>query len=321
MGPDAPCPRCPRCGYDQSGVMATWERSCPLNGVCSECGLDFFWRDLLDPREIGPAWSVEHCHAAAGVWTTTVALVRTWALVHRPSAFWRSMSMHHRVRLPTLWRATIEGILLGYIVFTPVAVGLRTLMLYAEQSILMRPFAPKWSSAWDVALWPLAGPSHTLWLGLWIEVAWVGAWCLFMPLAFVAFRRTLRASRVRPIHIVRITLYSMMVWPLAVLLYSALLVDLPVMSLEISWRWLRRGQIDWRPERVHAAMKVLGTTTIFALYTLFWWRAVAKYLKLRHAFLTALAACTVALLASLIVSGLGKDAWTIAFTFLGLRLA
>lgn len=36
-----PKPRCPRCGYDLSGAVATWKTSCPLEVTCSECGQRF----------------------------------------------------------------------------------------------------------------------------------------------------------------------------------------------------------------------------------------------------------------------------------------
>ncbi len=42
-------PTCPKCGYDQSGEIATWESQCPLEGRCPECGFDFVWADVMDP--------------------------------------------------------------------------------------------------------------------------------------------------------------------------------------------------------------------------------------------------------------------------------
>lgn len=52
-------PRCPRCGYDQSGEVQTWRSACPLHGRCPECGLEFRWRYVLHARAIGPTRSVE----------------------------------------------------------------------------------------------------------------------------------------------------------------------------------------------------------------------------------------------------------------------
>ena len=30
---------CPRCGYDQRGMVESWTLQCPLTGECAECGL------------------------------------------------------------------------------------------------------------------------------------------------------------------------------------------------------------------------------------------------------------------------------------------
>ena len=46
----AQTPTCPRCGYDLSGIVASWKDACPLTGICSECVLEFQCRYLLDPR-------------------------------------------------------------------------------------------------------------------------------------------------------------------------------------------------------------------------------------------------------------------------------
>ena len=51
--------RCPRCGYDQRGEMAKWADSCPLTSVCTECGLEIDWAELISPKFERPAWCVE----------------------------------------------------------------------------------------------------------------------------------------------------------------------------------------------------------------------------------------------------------------------
>ena len=45
---------CPRCGYDLRGALETWKRKCPINGVCTECGLKFEWGELLCERRNVP---------------------------------------------------------------------------------------------------------------------------------------------------------------------------------------------------------------------------------------------------------------------------
>lgn len=86
--------RCPRCGYDQGGIVATWSEKCPLEGTCSECGLVFAWADLfVPPRCVG---LVEHARGfREWVWNG----VRTFFGVWRPRAFWSWLKLEHPLRL------------------------------------------------------------------------------------------------------------------------------------------------------------------------------------------------------------------------------
>ncbi len=34
-------PRCPGCGYDHTGVVASWTESCPVRARCPECGREW----------------------------------------------------------------------------------------------------------------------------------------------------------------------------------------------------------------------------------------------------------------------------------------
>ena len=70
--------------------------ACPLTGTCSECGLGFLWRDLLNPTYQRVKGFYEHARTAWSIRT----LVRTWAWCIIPWAFWSRIKMHHEVR----WR-------------------------------------------------------------------------------------------------------------------------------------------------------------------------------------------------------------------------
>lgn len=50
--------KCPRCGYDLRGTIATWMQQCPLEGQCTECGLRFEWRELMSVRFLMPRWCI-----------------------------------------------------------------------------------------------------------------------------------------------------------------------------------------------------------------------------------------------------------------------
>ena len=57
---------CPRCGYDQRGVIAQWTDTCDLDGRCTECGLAFEWARVLNPKKFAPPWSVECARGLRG---------------------------------------------------------------------------------------------------------------------------------------------------------------------------------------------------------------------------------------------------------------
>lgn len=45
---------CPKCDYDLGGIRASWRESCPLRGVCPECGFQFNWGHLITPMSTTP---------------------------------------------------------------------------------------------------------------------------------------------------------------------------------------------------------------------------------------------------------------------------
>jgi hypothetical protein len=88
--------RCPRCGYDQRGVVATWTASCALQGRCAECGLAWEWADLLNDKRHKPRWCVEYAHRW---WLVPIRTITTLVTSLLPWAFWRSLQMWHAPRL------------------------------------------------------------------------------------------------------------------------------------------------------------------------------------------------------------------------------
>jgi hypothetical protein len=122
--------RCPRCGYDQRGVVATWNETCPLNGVCSECGLHFGWCDVLVPERFEPQWCVEYASRLQGVpWAACKTFVRSFW----PWGFWTRLQMSHRIR----WlRLGMYGLLIPFLIILPLyVIGQTTLALRARSVI------------------------------------------------------------------------------------------------------------------------------------------------------------------------------------------
>ena len=87
-------PRCPRCGYDLRGAIETWKHECPINGVCTECGLEFEWAELLSSKIRKPQWCVEYGRC----WTLPWRMVLNIGYQFWPWGFWASLKMTHRIR-------------------------------------------------------------------------------------------------------------------------------------------------------------------------------------------------------------------------------
>ena len=102
-------PICPKCGYDQSGEIATWDSVCPLEGRCPECGLEFAWADVLDPSRVDVDWYVEHAKGPWGLVRRTVPTL-WWLLI--PNRFWKRVGVNTRVRLRMLmlWWMILFGV-------------------------------------------------------------------------------------------------------------------------------------------------------------------------------------------------------------------
>ena len=109
--------RCPRCGYDLRGVVGAWESSCPLEGVCSECGLAVRWAEVLRPEKFAPWWCVESVPRLRAVpLSASATMLRSF----RPWTFWRELKMSQRIRWGRLGMYVVLlfvlPVIVGYVV-------------------------------------------------------------------------------------------------------------------------------------------------------------------------------------------------------------
>ncbi len=91
-------PQCARCGYDLTGEVGSWKESCPVAGVCSECGLEFLWADALRADRQRLRWLYEHAEHWWDVrraWGTAVRALVPWQ-------FWRTVQPCHEVSVKRL---------------------------------------------------------------------------------------------------------------------------------------------------------------------------------------------------------------------------
>jgi len=85
-----PTPICPKCGYDQSGTIATWTDRCPLQGTCPECGYILSWPDVANPSRIHHRWFVEHATSKRQLLRRTLPTL--WFLL-LPNRYWHRVTM------------------------------------------------------------------------------------------------------------------------------------------------------------------------------------------------------------------------------------
>lgn len=86
--------RCPRCGYELRGLIESWRESCPLLGICSECGLKFIWSEVLHPEKYEPLWCVEF-PSAGPIWRSAL---KTYLRSFLPWRFFSELKMANAVR-------------------------------------------------------------------------------------------------------------------------------------------------------------------------------------------------------------------------------
>jgi len=127
MSNDTHHPICPKCGYDQSGEIATWQSQCPIRGTCPECGLMFEWADVFDPGRVRLAWYTEHAdHKRAMIRLTIPTL---WMLLI-PNRFWKRVSVERTVFPIRVWVWCFGMLLFAYVLSVFASVGVSSYQTY-----------------------------------------------------------------------------------------------------------------------------------------------------------------------------------------------
>ncbi len=109
-------PICPKCGYDQTGEIATWDTQCPIRGICTECGLEFNWSSVMRPELGQVPWYVEH---AKGVRRFILRSMCTPFHLILPHRFWNQLDPAKPV---SIVRLILWLILMVFIVHTLVGI-------------------------------------------------------------------------------------------------------------------------------------------------------------------------------------------------------
>lgn len=285
-----PTPQCPRCGYDQSGLIATWESACPLAGVCSECGYEFHWREVLNPEQRRLDGFVEHCP-----WKLVpLVAFRTLAWAWLPWVLWRRVKLHHEV-VPKRLLAWLAVVLIGWhVVNAGLAVVSQYVLEYQVRSYVQSqsklyaiPFEiNKAELLVNALVWPVL--RYDPWVaqgslgGTGLSLAaneWPPPWhiltlaTLAFPIAFILLRGSRKLNRIRSVHVLRAAVYSfawvgtlLLLWTVLVVLDIVNVLTVDLNELHSSWLGLVQQFIEyffeWAP---YALLVWLGLYWLLAM--------------------------------------------------------
>jgi hypothetical protein len=295
-------PECPRCGYDLAGQIAAWHpngdsldgANCPTQSTCSECGLTFEWRALLNPTISGPTWFLE---------TTRHKYLRatriTWLQALRPWTFWRTISLELRPRPRRILLSLALLLATFFLLHAIMGIAGRFGMFYLNPNTVGRwattkfttPAAvAKYSLDWFIVDWkrtflfdggPEAyGSTLCAWMGPFV------GFTLMPPFMLLCLPWTRAISKVRKVHIARAAIY---VFAPLVLLLAIILVCDAVRYISALAGWYRSdfhygisGPLRVVHPLFHGFNYRFGQASTFYAITLFLWYLIYWYQVLRH---------------------------------------
>lgn len=289
MAKPTPTCACPRCGYDLSGVVDSWTEQCPVQGVCSECGLEFGWKFVLNETFRTDPLFVE---------TATLRLRSAWFVTSvralNPRRFWKWVKMEYRFRPARIawcvaaWSAAFW--LIGSIVLMAANLG----AFHAFGAL-----APQWWG-WSAgtskevvifALWPDAYGWEVAPF-FFIQTAAFTLWMTLMPLMYLILGDTLAKAKARWFHVARIAGYQF----IAVIPYwlGTILVSQIEQWVEtIQNRLVNPSPLAFMLLNTAAPIFVviahLTALIVPPLWIAGWWGLASRhYLRIRHAWLVAI---------------------------------
>lgn len=287
-------PECPRCGYDQTGLTETWQESCPLRGVCSECGHTLEWRTVMRPELVRLPGLYEH---ARRFWNYGSAL-RTWSWAVRPALFARKVTLEHR---PSVWRLLLWLPLLVLPLHLLVGASRSaTWLLWTQvggRPAVAAPFARPYDLQRHLGFWltPIghfqSSPYGSRgWSANWYSFfrtspsfIWVGlAVMLAVPATLLLLTQTRARSKVRAGHLLRCTIYGLAWVPVVFLITAANSVH----TLWLSWISQGVGTAVWRTSPISSQVLArhagIWMIIVVGWSMVWWWYAVVRVLQLHQ---------------------------------------
>tara|TARA_R110000782_G_scaffold45706_10_gene101369 strand:+ start:18353 stop:19312 length:960 start_codon:yes stop_codon:yes gene_type:complete len=267
-GPITTEPTCPRCGYDQSGEVATWSEACPLEGRCPECGTRFRWSDLYDPARQDFPWLVEHTRSIRQRARRTLPTLSRLAL---PWVFWARVDVHARTdpRAVAGWLVMLF-VVLHLLCWLPVSLLIAAIdrgvwLTFADLGAMIAALSAIEVGAGLITglLWPLAfvsGSGYWMWgSNFYNGAAFLSAWRFPIGMGLTwfvimsALPVTRRMAMLRRTHLWRALLFQL----------TSIVVGFSLLRLLF---WVALGTAgNW------AEIAYLVVFVLVCLWTMVWW--------------------------------------------------
>ena len=326
---------CPRCGYDQRGAMATWRESCPLGQTCTECGLEFEWRELFDSRLGLPRWCVESRRSA---WAFPGQFIGTTWRCWLSILLWRAVQMIH----PLNWRRLCLWLAAWCALATLIVMLSNGLYALGQWQMYVTPFtgvrgSPGWTAStgpWPLFLqataFPFSGKSigtysfprqppraytpprtflEAILSGFAVPMLLLIVTPITCAWTFAALPISRRRAKTRWAHVARGATYT---YGIVLTVALASLLD---NGLEI-WLNLPSGPaaVAAGASRSLAILRLISgfaSLVIGIIYigmapaiVCFWWSCAKRHLRMEHAFAVGMSVATIGMLAPLSIYGL-----------------
>lgn len=258
-------PCCPRCGYDQTGLLQTYRDAWPLLARCTECGLDFDWRDILDSR-IG---SLEWFESSPTV--RFPLLLRTIAGSFAPWRLWKRLRLEYEFDFGRVILVAIGSVVVVYLLGVILGLGARlpTGVFWEIPEILMLAPSPNARS--------MRGAFMSI-----VTIAGALAANGATALSFLILSESLARFKIRKLHLWRGVLYSC--GPMVASAAIPVLMTAVVSHRSFAWAF------DDRFSLVYWMIPI-------AVLSICWWQFCRHYLRLPRAAFIAAMLCAIGSLA------------------------
>lgn len=290
-----------------SGVVDAWEGECPVEGVCSECGFRFRWRDVVGPLRDVPRWFFELAPLRR-VWAFPSTCVRTLA----PWRFWRGVKLTHPVRAWRLAMFVVFAVLGVWLFLAGVMLavqgrsgGFGTMTVVSGRRAWVNFAWPTFFDVLGVILgWPFETSEDAWQLGGVPQAVWISVLFLAVtPIGFVCLGRTLGRAKVRVRHVIRAAVYSavggmLFLCTLETIRWAGYLYGATNM-------WGRRSSIGVFLSSVGAWLMwnhwvLVGLLIPWTVLT--WWAVCRRYFQIDHGVWVALAMTVIGCLLALLLT-------------------